>query len=116
VIAIGVSGCSIEEQSPPSVTGPSESALVLSTSVSATQVQRDGASQSTITVNARGVQGPAAGRRFLVSATGPTNTTLSASEIVTDALGQATVSVTAPPSGTLGDLITVSLTPVESDG
>jgi PKD repeat protein len=115
-IAIGVSGCGIEDQSPPSVTGPSESSLVVTASVSPSQVQRDGASQSTITINARGVTGPAVGRRFVVSATGPANTTLSASEVVTDVLGQATLTVTAPPSGTLGDLISVSLTPVESDG
>jgi hypothetical protein len=115
--AVLLSGCTIDGQSAPNINAPSEFALTITASASTDRVQRDGASQSTITVVARNETGaPAAGRRILVSATGPASTALSASEIVTGADGRASFSITAPPSTTVGDLITVALTPVGADG
>ncbi len=116
-LALAGTGCSISEQSPPPLTGPSELSLVLTTSVTAAQIPRDGASASTIAVQLRTASGqPVAGQRVAVAVSGPTGTTLSASEVVTDAAGQATVSITAPPAASLGNLITASLTPIDANG
>lgn len=115
--ALAASSCGLDKQVPPGISGPSEFSLSLNTSVSATTIERNGAAQSTITIQARNeAGGPAEGRRILLSATGPTGTTLSAGEVTTLADGRATFAVTAPPSTSVGDLITVALTPVGSDG
>jgi PKD repeat protein len=116
-LTVAVSGCSISEQSPPAISGPSELSLVLTASVTAEQIQRDGASASTIAVQVRTAAGqPVANQRVAVNVTGPTGTAVSATELLTDAAGQATVSVTAPPSTSLGNLITASLIPIDANG
>jgi PKD repeat protein len=105
------------EQTPPGISGPSEFALSITASVTSNVIQRDGSAQTTINILARNeVGGPAAGRRILVSANGPATTGISTAEVVTDGGGRATVTVTAPSSTSIGDLITVGLTPVGADG
>jgi PKD repeat protein len=117
LICTAVSGCSLEDQAPPSISGPSEFALSLVTTQSASTISRDGSSQATITVIARNSTGaPAANQRFLLSLNGPTGTQISASEITTDAAGRATVSVVAPASSSTGDQITVGFRPIDDDG
>jgi PKD repeat protein len=120
VILAGVlagAGCSLEEQTPPGISGPSEFALSLTASVTSNVIQRDGSAQSTISITARNEVGaPAVGRRILISTNAPASTGISATEVVTDGSGRATVTVTAPPSGSVGDLISVGLTPVGADG
>ena len=116
-LAVAVSGCSIQEQTPPSISGPSEFGQTFLVTTTADTLTRDGSSQSTITVQVRTSSGAAgANQRILLAATGPTGTTLSANEVTTDATGRATVSVTAPPSTSVGNLITVRLTPVDLNG
>lgn len=115
--AVGLAGCAIEEQSAPGMIGPSEFALALTTSVSPEIILRNGTAQATITVTARNESGaPAVGRRILVSATGPNTTVLSATEIVTGADGRGSVTITAPASASVGDLINVNLLPVDLSG
>ena len=116
-LALAAPACSIAEQTPPAISGPSEFSLVLSTTVSAATIQRDGASQSTITVSARNeTGGPAVGRRIVLALNAPTDTQLSASNVVIGPDGRATVDVFAPPSTSFGDVITVGLTPVDEAG
>src|SRR5262245_39966782 len=103
-LAAAATGCGLEDQAPPNLTGPSEFALSLTVSASADRLPRDGAAQSTITVIARNETGsPATNRRIRLSASGPANTVLSASEVVTGSDGRASFSVTAPPSSSIGD-------------
>ena len=117
VLALAVSGCSISEQTPPPISGPSEFSLVLTTTVSPPTIQRNGTSQSTITVTARNESGgPAVGRRIALALNAPADTQLSANTVVIGPDGRATVDVFAPPSTSFGDLITVGLTPVDDAG
>jgi PKD repeat protein len=117
VLALAASGCSVSEQTPPSIAGPSELSLVLNVSATPETISRDGASQSTITVVARTASGePVVGQRLRLSSNGPANTQFSATDVFTDTSGRATVDVTAPPSTSVGNLIQVGLTPVDASG
>lgn len=110
-------GCAIEDTPAPALTGPSEFALSITTAVSDSVLQRNGTATSVVTVIARNESGgPAVARRILVTATGPNNTTLSTNEILTGADGRGTVTITAPPTSSVGDLITVNLQPVDASG
>ena len=115
--ALLASGCSIQEQTPPSISGPSSFAQTFTVTTSPETLTRNGAAESTITVVVRTSAGePVPSQRILLSANAPTGTTFSASEVTTDASGHATVSVTAPPSTSVGNLISVGLTPVDANG
>jgi len=115
--AAALGGCTIQDQKAPDITGPSSFGVSFIVTASSTTIARDGAAQSTITVQARNVSGEAlANQRILLSATGPTGTVLSADEVTTDGRGVATVSVTAPPSTSVGNVISVDLRPVDALG
>lgn len=112
--AAGV-GCSVEEQSPPRFTGPSEFALSVTLTASPNQLPRDGESQSVVTITARDAEGRAlAGQRVALSlpVDVPSGTILSSSEVTTGADGQATVAVVAPTPDSSGNSIVITASPV----
>jgi PKD repeat protein len=115
VLASIVSGaCSLDKQEMPALSGPSGLALSVALTASPDQLPRDGASQSIVTVTARDAQGhPIAGQRIALalSTNAPTGASLSQSEVITGASGQASFAVTAPVSGSLGNIV-IGATPV----
>lgn len=115
--AASVAACNIEEQKPPSVTGPTEFGLSLTMTASPDTLPRDGQSVTVVTLRARDTTGaPVAGQRVSLTlpVNAPSGAALSQTEVVTDAGGVATFSVTAPISGSLGDIV-VQASPV-TDG
>jgi PKD repeat protein len=117
VLALAVSvltvGCALDDADIPPLTGPSGLALSVIATATPDRLPRDGTSQSVIALNVRDAQNrPAAGQRLTLTAT-PTAARLSVSEVVTDANGQATFTLTAPPAGAIaGDVVTILATPV----
>ena len=114
VLALGLAACSLDKQEAPSLSGPSEFALSVTMTASPDQLPRDGRSQSLVTVTVRDAQGrPVSGQRVALSlpTNAPAGAFLSQSEVVTGSTGQATFTVTAPVSGSLGNII-VSATPI----
>ncbi|MFN2581585.1 MAG: PKD domain-containing protein [Candidatus Dormibacteria bacterium] len=112
--AMTLAACSLDKQETPPLSGPSELALSLTLTASPDQLPRDGSSRSIVTITARGVNGqPLVGQRVSLSlgANAPQGAALSASEVTTGSSGTATFSVSAPVSGSVGD-ITVTATPV----
>jgi PKD domain-containing protein len=117
MVAMAMSACGLEKQTQPSLIGPGNGGLSISMSASPDSLQRDGSSQSVVTLTARDSQGQGvAGQRLSLSLglTAPQGATLSAGEVVTNAAGQATFAVGAPVPGSIGD-IAVLATPVGSD-
>ena len=116
--SFGVTACSLDKQETPALSGPSEFALALTMTATPDTIPRDGSSQSVVTITARDVTGRAiAGQHITLSlgASAPQGAALSQSEVITDAGGQATAIVTAPVSGSTGN-ITLTATPVGTDG
>ena len=109
---VGVAGCSLEDTSMPSPSGPSELGLSVSGFASPDRLPRDGASQSVVTLDVRDSAGRPVANQRLTLAVSPTTATLSVTEVTTDASGRARVTVTAPPSSVVGDTVSVSATPV----
>ena len=73
------------------------------------RLPRDGSSQSVITVTVRDeASRPVAGQRLNVSSSVGT---LSATDVVTNANGQASVTFTAPVAGTVGNAALISVIP-----
>ena len=108
--ALIISGCAMEDGAGPAPTGPSEFALSVTVSASPDRLPRDGSSQSTVTVTARDASSrPLSGQRFNVVAT---NGMLSQSDVVTNGNGQATLTITAPEPGSLGNDVLVAVVPV----
>jgi PKD repeat protein len=114
-------GCTLDSQKPPSVTGPSELALSLGVSASPDFITQDGVSRSVIEIQARNANGqPLAGLmvRLDTSVDGALAEfgTLSAKMVSTDSEGRATVVYTAPPpppAGANTDMtVSVIATPV----
>jgi PKD repeat protein len=111
-VALGVAGCSLEDTTAPPMSAPSEFATSVTLAAVPDQLPRDGQSQSVVTFIVRDANArPVAGQRLILGVT-PSTARLSASEVVTDANGRATATVTAPPSSALGNTITVLATPV----
>ena len=107
-----VSGCSLEDVDAPPLSGPSEFATSVTLAAVPDVLPRDGNSQSVVTLTVHDVAGrPVSGQRLTLGVS-PTTARLSAVEVVTDASGRATVTVTAPPSSALGNFITVTATPI----
>ena len=109
--AIWAGGCMMQSQSPPNEMGPSSFGLALTITASPDILPKDGSSQSTIRLNYRdGVSNePLRDRRIIVAATGGT---LSVSQVVTDASGNASLTLTAPTLNNAGSTITVTALPV----
>jgi PKD repeat protein len=124
-IALIAAGCTMKEQEPAPLTGPSEFAQSLTVSVTPDLLTQDGASQSVVTVIARGPSGAPLANLSLraeiyVDGVATDFGSLSARNIVTDANGRATVVYTAPasPAGLAVDeftLINIAVTPLGSD-
>src|SRR3989442_15569428 len=67
-IATGVSGCGVDKQSAPPLTGPSELGLSLTLTATPDQEVRDGSSRAVVTVIARdGQNRPVAGQLLTLS-------------------------------------------------
>lgn len=114
-LAMTVTGCNLQTQPVPAVSGPSEFGMAITYAALPDQLPRDGASQSTITVSARGAQGqPLANLRIALGFVSPSASggELSANEVTTAADGNAVFTVTAPPSTVPGDSLRIALTPV----
>jgi PKD repeat protein len=106
--------CSLEDGAAPSPTGPSEFALSVTMSASPDQLPRDGSSQSVVTITVRDESSrPVSGQRLSASST---LGSLSGGDIVTDGNGQASVRLTAPVAGTVGNAAVISVVPVGSNG
>ena len=114
--AISLSACSIDKQTAPAVTGPSEFGVAVTLTASPDQLPRDGASQSIVTITARDTSGSGiAGQRFTVSTSGASGVGLSQTQVITGSNGSASVAVIAPPATGVGNTISVNATPVGSN-
>ena len=114
LVALTVSACALDKQDAPALSGPSEFGLAIVMAASPDQLPRDGTSQSVVTVTVRDAQGrPVSGQRLSLAlpTNAPAGAFLSQSEVVTGTSGQATFTVTAPVSGSLGNIL-ISATPV----
>ena len=117
-LAAAVSGCSLENEAIPAVAAPSEFGVSITASALPDQLTRDGASQSVVTVTARGSNGqPLGNQRSMVGFVSPSasGAALSVNDVTTSADGRAVFNVIAPPRSAAGDVLTVSLTPVGSN-
>jgi PKD repeat protein len=105
-----IAGCTLKDGEGPSPTGPSEFALSVVLSATPDQLPRDGSSQSVITVTVRDdASRPVGGQRLNVSSS---LGALSATDLVTNSSGQASLTLTAPLPGTVGNAALVSVIPV----
>lgn len=113
VASLWAVGCTLENGEGPSLTGPSEFGLSVTATATPDLLVRDGISQSVITLTVRDFQNRAvAGQRLTLGVT-PSAAVLSVAEVVTDANGQATFTVTAPPASAIaGSTVLVFATPV----
>jgi chitodextrinase len=124
VLAALVSACTLKKQEEPDFTGPSEFGTSVVVSISPDVLPQDGASQSVVTVTARGPNGQPIPNLSLRAETRVNGQpmdfgSLSARSIVTGADGRATLVYTAPSSpGVAIDPFTVVeivVTPVGND-
>jgi chitodextrinase len=112
--ALFAPACTLDHQSIPSATGPSEFGLSVRMTATPQLLPRDGASQATITIEVTDAdRKPAVGQRLLLSSTAGS---LSASETVTGSDGRATVRLTAPPVNQGVDTAEIEATPVGLNG
>lgn len=108
--------CGIEKQTPPDLTGPSEFATSVTLTASPEVVNRDGESQSVITVLARNASNEPASGLVVRFGLEPSNGgTLSSSQVTTNSNGTATVVFTAPSTDTQVDNVRVLAYPAESN-
>src|SRR5687768_10289581 len=81
-VAAVLAGCTIEKDTAPSLTGPSEFGLSLTLAATPDTLSRDGSSMSVVTVTARNAEGgPVAGQRIVLGLTPANGGTISASEV-----------------------------------
>ena len=113
VASLWAVGCTLDSGEGPGLTGPSSFALSVTATATPDRLPRDGTSKSVITLDVRDAQNrPVAGQRLTLGAT-PAAAALSVTEVVTDANGQATFTLTAPPAGAIaGNVVTILATPV----
>ena len=117
LFALGVSlfmaGCALDGVDAPGLTGPSEFGLLVTATATPNRLPRDGSSQSVVVLNVSDAQNrPVAGQRLTLTAS-PGSAGLSASEVVTDASGQASFTLTAPPASAIaGNTVIVEAMPV----
>jgi len=115
------SGCTVQEQTAPALSGPSELGLALTIAAQPETLPRDGRSISTIVINAFDGNGkPKPGQRMILSATAGT---LNPTEVLTGTDGRAsavyvapgvnervsTATITAVPVGVAGDATGVNV-------
>src|SRR5215218_7962460 len=98
--ALGAS-CTMKENEAPGLTGPSEFGKSITLTITPDIITQDGASQSVVTITARGPNGQplanvALRAEILVNGTATDFGSLSARNLVTSADGKATLIYTAP--------------------
>ena len=113
VATLVLGGCMMQNQSKPPEVGPSSFGAALTITAVPDILPRDGSSQATINMNFRDgmTNAPLSQRRILLSTTAGT---LSAGEVLTDASGNAAVTLTAPSFNTPVSSVSVSAVPVSS--
>jgi PKD repeat protein len=124
-VAVGVmAGCTVQETEAPAFAGPSELALSLQLQAIPDSILQDGASQSAISITARGpdsqpVRGLSLRVEMLVEGVPADFGTLSSKTVVTGDDGVARLTYTAPPrpveSVGTGTIVTLVVTPMGSD-
>ncbi|MDH4066954.1 MAG: PKD domain-containing protein, partial [Acidobacteriota bacterium] len=123
-LALAAASCTVKDTEAPGLAGPSELALSLSIQAVPDTVIRDGFSQATVTIDARGPSSQPAGGvavRFDMLVDGQVGDlgTLSARTVVTGNDGRASVTYTAPRQQTGPDtrasIVTLTATPVGGD-
>ena len=118
MVALLVSGCTMNNQEAPPLTGPSEFGTSVTIQVTPDVLQQDGASQSVVTVTVRDSAGqPVSGMplraEIRVDGQAVDFGTLSARSIVTNADGRATLVYTAPSVlANVESLIDINVTPL----
>lgn len=115
--AVVATGCALDKQAVPTLSGPSGLGLSISMSASPDRLPRDGASQSVVTLTVRDAQGKTvAGQRLALrlAESSAQGAELTAYDVTTNASGQATFGVYAPASGSFGD-IEVTARPFSTD-
>jgi PKD repeat protein len=114
-IATVGSACTLGNGEVPPLTGPSEFGLSIIAQATPDTISRDGNAQSTVTVTVRNASGaPVGGQRLAIVLAGatPGGTSVSSNEVTTNADGRATFAVTAPPSTSAGNVISLDVVPV----
>lgn len=123
-LAVAVSGCKLQNQEPPPLSGPSELALSIAVSAVPDVLTQDGASQSQIQVFARDANGQPVRNiplRAEIQVGGVVQDfgSLSARTIVTGNDGRASLVYTAPlapvPAVDTNTRVTIAVTPIGSD-
>jgi chitodextrinase len=123
-IVVLAGACTLSDQDPPPLTGPSELAQSIVIAVSPDVLPQDGASQSFITVTARDANAQPIRNLTMRTETQVNGTpvdfgTLSARNVVTGSDGRATLVYTAPPSPAVAPdaflLVDIVVTPFGSD-
>jgi PKD repeat protein len=111
-MAVLLSGCSVQEQRLPGLAGPSELGLGMAISATPEILPRDGSSISTITVKTFDSNGkPLANQRLIMEANAGV---LSASEVVTNTSGVATLTFLAPGLNENVAVASIFATPVQN--
>jgi PKD repeat protein len=121
-----LAGCTMKKQETPDLAGPSEFATSIVVSVTPDVIQQDGASQSVVTVTARGANAQplvSVPLRAEIRVNGtPTDFgSLSARNIVTGSDGRATLVFTAPPASPAAvavdtfTVVDIGVTPLGND-
>lgn len=105
---IGLSGCSLDKQAAPAMTGPSELGLSLNVTATPDIITQDGASQATVIVHARDAHsqdksGVTLRIQTYVGGVPVDFGVLSSKTVSTGSDGRASVTYTAPPAPPLGD-------------
>lgn len=116
--AVTATACTVSKQTAPSdLIGPGEFGMSVNATADRDSLPRDGGSRANVMVTTYDSTGkPVAQRVRLALASGtPTNTGLSTTELVTGGNGTASFVVTAPPTTSAGDIITVSLVPIAGE-
>jgi PKD repeat protein len=122
--AVSAAGCTMKKQEAPGLSGPSEFGTSITIAVTPDILKQDGASQSAITITARGANGaPVSGVplhaeitvRGVVADFGK----LSSTNLVTGSDGRATLSYTAPLGAPFvleeSTIVSIAVTPVGND-
>lgn len=124
LLALAAGACTIDETPAPPLTGPSAFALSLALAAQPDMIRQDGASQSIVTIEARGPEGLPARNvalRVDTSVNGVIQDfgTLATHAVTTDVDGRARVTYTSPPRSAgpadTGTLVTIVVTPMGTD-
>ena len=124
LMAATLAGCTMKEQEPPDLAGPSEFGTSIAVAASPDLLTQDGASQSVVTVTARDANGQPVRNLSLraeiqVGGTVADFGSLSARSIATGSDGRATFVYTAPPAAAAAvdnfTIVNIAIVPVGSD-